>query len=236
MKHIIAFSVLANLAICGYFEEYMAGDYQSALVSSSMECNRGDIDACSLAGIINMGFGNTQDAIFYLDKACQSGKYIDACGLMANIYVIEQDYSKAQLYAQKACNSGMGEGCQILGAIYQEKNDYQNASKYYRLACQNQGYGGCVLAGMFAYENGNYQDAINLYYNGCENGSNFSGGNFTNQHMQQSKDAYFNIIGIGCYNLALMYQKGEGAPKDISKARNYFSKSCALGYIQGRGR
>ncbi|BCD46160.1 SEL1-like repeat protein [Helicobacter suis] len=33
-----------------------------------------------------------------------------------------------------------------------------------------------------------------------------------------------------CYDLGVMYEKGEGVAKDLQKSEEYFKKACELGY------
>ncbi|AFX91420.1 secreted protein [Helicobacter pylori Aklavik117] len=32
--------------------------------------------------------------------------------------------------------------------------------------------------------------------------------------------------GMGCYNLGVLYQNGEGVEKDLKKATQYYQKAC----------
>ena len=49
------------------------------------------------------------------------------------------DYQKAAQLYQKACNSGVAEGCAILGILYQDgkgvKQNFSTAKQYYGKAC-----------------------------------------------------------------------------------------------------
>ena len=65
------------------------------------------------------------------------GKFVERS--LAHSLLTEQNYQKAAQLSQKACNSGVAEGCAILGILYQDgkgvKQNFSTAKQYYGKAC-----------------------------------------------------------------------------------------------------
>ena len=51
--------------------------------------------------------------------------------------------------------------------------------------------------------------------------------------VEENKQACDVGDGAGCYNLGLLYYKGEGVKQSYSKAADYYRKACDLGYGVG---
>lgn len=68
---------------------------------------------------------------------------------------------------------------------------------------------GALEQGNNAYESKDFKSAFEFFEKSCNEGS-----------------------GKGCFNLAIMYDKGEGVKKSKSKAIHYFQKACDNGEMQ----
>ena len=51
--------------------------------------------------------------------------------------------------------------------------------------------------------------------------------------VEENKQACDVGDGAGCFNLGLLYAKGEGVKQSYSKAADYYRKACDLGYGGG---
>ncbi len=75
-----------------------------------------------------------------LEDECNKGDFY-SCVLLGVFYdEVEQDYFKAKELYEKACNSGVGEGCNNLGLMYYNgygvKQDYNKALDLFGKACE----------------------------------------------------------------------------------------------------
>ena len=68
---------------------------------------------------------------------------------------------------------------------------------------------GALEHGDRAYERGDFKSAFELFEKSCKEGN-----------------------AKACFNLAVMYDKGEGVQKSKSKAIHYFQKACDNGEMQ----
>ena len=108
---------------------------------------------------------------------CEDKKDMDACVELGVIYIsIDQDYSNALKYLEKACDGKNMLGCGILGHLYQEgmgvKQDYKKAVKLFKRSCDGGELAGCgALGDMHAEGNGTKQNsnkALELYKKACD--------------------------------------------------------------------
>ncbi|OUT09261.1 tetratricopeptide repeat protein [Campylobacter concisus] len=65
-------------------------------------------------------------------------------------------------------------------------------------------------SGKEAYDKGDYQKAAQLYQKACDSGQ-----------------------AVGCSNLGVSYQNGQGVKQNFSTAKQYFGKACDLGLQLG---
>jgi TPR repeat protein len=61
-----------------------------------------------------------------------------------------------------------------------------------------------------AFQNGDFQKAGEYYQKACESGH-----------------------GAGCFNLALLYNDGQGVKQNYHSAKRYYGKACDLKYKMG---
>ena len=66
------------------------------------------------------------------------------------------------------------------------------------------------LEGVGAYNSKNYARARTLFDQACKGGH-----------------------ATGCFNLGLMFDKGEGGPQDLARARTFFDQACKGGHATG---
>jgi TPR repeat protein len=67
-----------------------------------------------------------------------------------------------------------------------------------------------VDKGTIAYNKGDYNTAIKIFSKECKDGQ-----------------------PNACYNLAIMYENGEGVKQDESKIKELFKRTCDLGFDLG---
>lgn len=104
-------------------------------------CLGGYVNGCISLGILytTKGFEQQNDnkAVWYLDRAC-SAKSLFGCIATGKIYenLNKQDFTKALVYYQKACEIGADESCNYAGILYHEgkkvKQDFTKAEDLYR--------------------------------------------------------------------------------------------------------
>lgn len=143
----------------------------------------------------------------------------------AELALAENNYIKANLLYDKACNNNNAKACLNIGVSYEKgygviKNKLK-ASKLYEKSCNGNFLLACHYLGDFNYNRKNYLKSSKLYLKACSG----------------------NIIK-SCNALAEQYQTGIGIKKDIELAIKLYSKSCkgnnsyacnSLGAIYGNG-
>lgn len=159
-----------------------------------------------------------------LDKRCSKNSAME-CIMLGTYFLGRNDDSirdneKAGEYYLKACKSDRAT-CSYLGKLYDEGGvvgrDRRLANELFEISCKAGSLAGCGrLAMNYVGGNGTAQDlnkAYSLFMKAC---NNFKGND------------------VSCFNLGLCYENGMwGAPKNPSKAAEYFARACKRGYKKG---
>lgn len=194
-------------------------------------CNVHHARSCNgLAEMVRDAKGGPRDpkrAAELFGIACEGGIQ-SACvelGMFAYDGVgITQDHAKAVELFQAACEheaDPQPKGCSALGVAWSdgngvEKKDLDVARDYYLRACDADYAPSCVLAGLLAAESRtgkreeNRAVAADLLAKAC------------------NIDAHF-----GCYELAVMHEKGEAPEAADAKAAVFFQKTCNIDPTRG---
>ena len=232
-KLLVSLLVLSSMSVNAYtFNE------------SVQSCEGGFAGACyNLAVMYATGEGVKKDdaqVAKYYQKACE-GKVYDACYNLGVRYYngqgVKKDFKQAFNYFKKASNGGIKKANINLGLMNAKgegvaKNQSQ-AISFYKQACNTGEVHGCANLGLLYEVNANklvkkkfkkrkdrkknkiafqniYLQAINYYKKACEGGSI-----------------------LGCNNIGVMYDNGQGVKKSTKKAKMFFGKACDLGSDDG---
>ena len=180
-------------------------------------------------------FANSISAKLY-KKACDKGE-AEGCYNLGVMYDrgegVKKSYPIAAKLYKKACDKGYATGCYNLGWMYKDgdgvKKSYLKAKKLFGKSCDMGNKEGCNLynklqnkdemtadslqddirqaeilnSGYHAYKKGNYSKARRIFQKLCNGGS-----------------------AEGCFNIGLIYDKGQGVKKSYLKAKKFYSKAC----------
>ncbi|HKO58027.1 MAG TPA: hypothetical protein VJ276_19320 [Thermoanaerobaculia bacterium] len=200
-------------------------------------CDLGDGQGCYL---LALELGNNQYGAAAYREACDGGNSL-ACTNLGWMYErgigVPLDYDAAlRLYKKgcdgSSCTASNNTGCLNLGRLYRDGTgvpvDQRRAFRIFRELCGRTPRPGdeqdaanlaraCSLAGTASLTaEGTTRDipqALALLEKGCIAGDNF-----------------------GCYNLGIMYENGDGVPKDKGRAAAYYQKACGRGDEEACGR
>jgi len=120
------------------------------------------------------------------------------------------------------------------------------ALKILKASCDMGSMNGCFkLADIYSRNMGSDENISRLFAvskKECETGTaeecyalslyHFNQKEFT-KAKETSIKACSGSIAMGCYDLGIMYTRGDGVEKDTFKAHDYYSKSCDLGLTKG---
>lgn len=196
------------------------------------QCNAKNYGACQLVGILYVEQGKFYKFTKYFEKICNDAnskstfqvKLIDGslgpkipavtamkevCYLSAAIYeadkVVEKDRSKALKYYNKGCDLGDNNACSSAAFYYSTnryvKKDINRAIKLYDKACNLGSWYGCE------YLQEHYGD--------------------TPKGVEYRKKACNFGYGFACLQVGQYYEN----KKNLSKAKQWFKKSCEVGCI-----
>ncbi len=225
-------------------------DYIKAEEFYRKSCNGGNPWGCIGLGDVYKKEKKFLQAKEIWSKTCDEG-HPEGCTNLGTLYYsgqgMTQDYAKAKELFTKGCNGADGGdtyGCLYLGLLYAYgkgvNQDYAKAKelldktgcdgsqiemcKELKLLCDsNQGVKkdqhssnnvvknlNAFAKGMKAYENNDFRKAKKFWSKACD-----------------TKNA------SGCYNLGLLYEKGQGVRQNYSKAKDFYGQSCDNGLEKG---
>lgn len=150
----------------------------------------------------------------------------DTCLIIGGTYKTAGYESQAIEYLKRAIDLGQPEAYALLADLYRDKNDFVKAKQNYEKCIKKCAYKISKVNSYFwlgaMYEGGKYakqdtQKAIQLYKMAC---------NLVNL------DAIFQIA-VACYRLGEIYANGINIEANIDFAKEYYGKSCELGFTQG---
>ncbi|MBP3823139.1 MAG: SEL1-like repeat protein [Bacteroidaceae bacterium] len=156
-----------------------------------------------------------------LRKKAEAGDAVAQCDLgicYGYGYGIEQNFTEAVQWHQKAANQGMAEAQYYMGNYYEFGNgvsqSYTEAVKWYRMAA-NQGHkyaqnnlGSCLYDGRGIQQN--YSEAVRFFLAAAEQG----------------------LDRAQC-SLGICYENGIGVSQDYAEAVKWYRKSAEQGYARG---
>lgn len=176
--------------------------------------------ACWAAGEYYEKKNDVKQSMLWYQKGCDVGD-MPSCLVSGFLYKKAKNHSQAFRFYAKACDGGVMEACYNLGALYQKglgvKQDGAKALEFYTKACDG-GVGkgtGCLRLGEFYYfgrlgVSKDFVKARNYYTKGCELDN-----------------------ASACFNLAIMYEEGEGGVENSERAFDLYGKACDLDYGEG---
>ena len=198
---------------------------------------KGILIACVVAVLLLIGGGvawyfhdgdtpsnNSNDHPVYSDelrKKAEAGDAVAQCDLgicYGYGYGIEQNFTEAVQWHQKAANQGMAEAQYYMGNYYEfgdgVSQSYTEAVKWYRMAA-NQGHkyaqnnlGSCLYDGRGIQQN--YSEAVRFFLAAAEQG----------------------LDRAQC-SLGICYENGIGVSQDYAEAVKWYRKSAEQGYARG---
>ncbi len=166
---------------------------------SDKECEPND---CQLIGALLSLSNNTNKALSYLTKSCQSNDRL-GCTHLAIIYEESRNYKDAEYFYKLSCNNGDIVACYNLGVLYANGKIFDKspiASKhFFKHACDNYYAKACFnLAVVYAnfihdFENARYFFDKSCDYGikeGCINAHNLENNGITMPKLQKKRGLY----------------------------------------------
>ena len=219
--------------VCYYVAgEYESSDLNNARIYYQKSCDLGYSEACY--ALANVAYKNndldTHNTIY--QNLCNLGDE-NACATLGEMAVKNKDYTKALQYYKKiviqekpsiyyalnayleqspkleqSCTANNAKDCYQAAILYKKydllrelKGD--KAEFYYKKTCDLKSDVYCVNLGTFYADNADYEKAFKIFNKGCKQ----------------------NIIEA-CYNLAILYNNGQGVKMSLSNAKKYYYKVC----------
>jgi len=234
----------------GWIYQHDKKDLDVALSYFLRACKMNLAKACNNAGIIYHNRKDYKNAVKYYKRACDLG-YSWGCSNLAWHYYngkgVEKNINMIYKYSKKAYELNNKNSLK-LGYYYDKyAKDYDKAFKYYKIACDNNDSVACSNISWLVIskkiknakidnakfyakkaiqidpKNSNAYNDLGIYYNKVYN-YKLAYENFKKACELDNK--------YGCYNLAGLYEKGNGVNKNISKAIELYKKSCILNYAK----
>ncbi len=213
-----------NCTTYGLFLQGAAGgtaDYDGARAALGKACDAGDGDGCNkLSNHFYYGWGVARDierSSRLLTRGCELNDG-QSCGVLGTRRMTAHDAPptpEALRLQERACKLNFATSCGILaGWYYAGLGVPQDSDWAYAMglkACyEGDRANGCYVAGLVSKDGGKRQpknpaDAVALLSKACE----------------------LKSVG-GCVVLSGMYSKGEGVPRDPTKAANYARLACEI--------
>jgi len=153
---------------------YDTDQYDKALPHCDKSCNRHDGEGC-----FNLGY------------------------LYANGLGVEQDYRKAKIYFERACNNlNVTSGCFNLGYLYANglgvRQNYQQAITYYEIACNRNSGSGCYNLGVLYYKGEGVrqsdQTAKEYFGKSCDSGDQGGCDKYRELNQEELKSSKLDLI------------------------------------------
>ena len=208
----------------------LAKAHDGDIVLLRQACDLGDGEGCFMLGL---KFGNDKEGAAAYEQACDDGNPL-ACTNLGWMFQYGHGVSvdldaAARLYKRgcdgSRCSGRNNLGCVNLGRLYRDgigvKQDQQHAVRIFREVCDRGATPGdredalnvaraCSLAGTaLLFGNGVARDippALALLEKGCLAGDTF-----------------------GCFNLGVIYERGEDVSEDRIRAAAYYRRACDRG-------
>ena len=166
---------------------------------------------------------------------------------------VAPDPPKGKTLLEGACSAGIGKACNGLGVINAKglvgAKDLPKAMKFYEQACE-QGYMNACFNVAYAHDIGQGvpvdQDSAALYYvRSCAGGVGLGcmnlGIKLIEKKGHEAEGAALLArgcsggVGHACHKLALAQQRGEGVPKDETRAKTLYRQACDMGHAPACG-
>jgi TPR repeat protein len=178
------------------------------------ECDAGDVQGC-LDVVFHLDPTNPflaydSDVAGLLLRACNGGA-MEGCSELGGRSSVANDFSKAVLYWNKACDGGRGDSCDSLGQLYDAGKDVTHdpalAVSLYQKACAKDYMYGCLnLGAMYEQGDGVAKDinqAFTLFRKACDGGE-----------------------ARACRYLGDHYREGNHVAKDNKEAMSFYRRAC----------
>jgi hypothetical protein len=257
---------------CKQYRDYRYRLWDEAEAAEwAAKCDSGDGEACYLAGrAYNYDVNFTRDgsrALGLLEKGCELD-YFPACEVAGKYYAegwgTRSNAAEAAKYYTKACEGGTGYACYALAMAYANGEGVEEnvdlALSNAELACERDEGEACVFAGL-RHEAGlgvdrDYEKARSYYDDGCSwrivgactrYGILMKDGKGGEENDEYARDllarSCANDHGLACFELAKMYESGEG-DGDLAEgedpaneaspieAADHFEMGCLAGHAE----
>jgi TPR repeat protein len=243
----------ACLALNVYYSERQ--QYREALIYGSKACLGGEPGACTNVAV-NAFYGqgtarNRASAFKLWTRACRMRDFqgCNNAGVMIlwGMEGVPRNQEAARVLFERACESPGREGCGNLAAAYElglgGPKDLAKALALATADCDRSA-NSCVTAGLLLTEHATTpnapQQARELFERGCAMPP--VGGCLTEQEMRGYMPNAYSAEGfdrracddapqsaLACYNAAITYERGDGGPVDLARAKEFLDKACKTG-------
>lgn len=213
-KYIFTFLFIVSFGICDVPDSIRLNtnnmDKKSWDIYLS-QCYNTNKTSCEI--IINDGLKNAESCNAKKECVFIGEIYFNASLDSKDIESSQTYYKKAKDYFTKACEEKNMLGCFYIGFYAEKENKFLEAKELYERACDKKEVLACDRLG-FLYAEGNgvrqdYETASILYKKACKG---------------KEKSA--------CYKIAKLFEGGE-IEHNLSLAKEFYGKSCDLGYQEG---
>ena len=181
--------------------------------------------------------GNFSLAAKLYEQSCNDENNSLSCERLARMYFsgegVQENNTKSIKFLEKSCNlqlqenadrklGDIGSTCtKVARRYYYHHHDIPAAIRILNKACNANHRDGheCVWFNIKAsnlYARGNYTDAAKFYEAGCNIG-----------YKKNSHEA------TNCFNLGLLYRKGQGVKQNDAQAAKFFEQACNGGVADG---
>lgn len=240
---------------CGWLSELMVGQnrFREAVSIATKGCDAGDATGCMHLGyLLYRGQGVPQDRkkAYELNlRACKLREW-QACNnggvqLFFQTGGVPAEPVKACEMFKQACDATQEAGCVNLAMCTENgvgaPADLKKAVEIYATQCADKGSPiACIWAGLLVEKN-KPELALKLYQNACDNTTSV-GTCVSTSELMTALPGKYDLEGIdrrsceggeqkalGCYNAALVYERGIGVPKQLPRATMLLERACRGG-------
>lgn len=240
---------------CGWLSELMIGQnrFRDAVGVATKGCDAGDAVGCMHLGyLLYRGQGVPQDrkkAYELNSRACKLREF-NACNnagvaLFFQTGGVPAEPVKACEMFKQACDATQESGCVNLAMCTEngvgQPADLKKAVEIYATQCADKGSPvACIWAGLLVEKN-KPELALKLYQNACDNTASV-GTCVSTSELMTALPGKYDLEGIdrraceggeqkalGCYNAALVYERGIGVPKQLPRATMLLERACKGG-------
>ena len=213
-------------------------DKSKALKLFHKSCELNEGLGCKLLGVFyNNGEGNIVKNEFKAKNFFIKGCKLNNSSSCAYLGDKSDDISSKILFYKKACKLGNTYSCRKLGFLYEKEKRYSQAKDFFTKGCNLKDGESCVKLGCMYKDNVLGEDRLTsmaLYIKSCNLKNGHGCYHLANiqkdlsNHLKFLKKACDLNLSSSCNSLGIMYSLGKEIPKDYSKAKYFYEKTCDL--------